>query len=92
MQHIEVETDWSWARGGQQQAKLEAAHKDVKDFFSVWHQEYFLTTDFSTMRRKCTMERTMVELEKFLEVKDKINMLAAVTNSMFRAHEEILKA
>ena len=34
----------------------------------------------------------MVELEKFLEVKDKINKLAAVTNSMLRAHEEISKA
>ena len=88
---ITGDDSWSWAKGGTQEQKLNAAHGAMTEGMSAFHREYVLATDMNALKRRCSVETLIIECKSFILLKDKIEKVGSITSAMLRAHDEIMK-
>jgi hypothetical protein len=86
---IEADPAWSWAKGGVQHHKLVTAQNSLKAALNDWHREFVCSPDVTGIRKKYSVERCTVELNKFIEAKPLVDKLAAIVTNTNRAHEEL---
>jgi len=85
---IQDDEKWAWAKGPQAD-KMKEAHHDLQSRLTDFHRQYLLK---GQVKKQHTTAKCETELVQFLHLGKYIDRLTAVTDSVVRAHSELVRS